>query len=144
MGENGSSELTSSSRWRVPPFCSLDRRLRAALHFPINIRLEKERARLKLPLVAPFFGSLCCMALPSVTSSSRYPLAHNPNLLSRRAMCCFVLNVLLGFVRAVLEALQQPLMQLSPGLRRIRKPSTALITPSVRERELSRVVATGD
>ena len=68
------------------PFSSLDKRSRAALHFPSNIRLEKERARLELTLVDPFLGSLCCMALPSLTSSSKSPLDHHPNLLFRCVM----------------------------------------------------------
>ena len=83
VGEFRSFGLTGSSRWRIPPFSSLDKRSRAALHFPMNIRLENERARLRLTLFDPFLGSLCCMALPSLASSSRSPLSHHLNLLSR-------------------------------------------------------------
>ena len=86
VGEFRLSGLARSSRWRMPPFPSLDKRSRAAFHFPSNIRLEKERDRLELTLVDPFLCSLCCMALPSLTSSSKSPLDHHPNLLSRCVM----------------------------------------------------------
>ena len=59
VGEFGLSGLTGSSRWRMPPFSSLDKRSRAALDFPTKISLEKEQARLELALVEPFLGSLC-------------------------------------------------------------------------------------
>ena len=57
VGEIGSSGLTWSLRWRIPPFSSLDRRSSAALHYSTNIRLEKERARFELALVEPFLAA---------------------------------------------------------------------------------------
>ena len=37
VGEFRSFGLTGSSRWRMPPFSSLDKRSRAALHFPMIV-----------------------------------------------------------------------------------------------------------
>ena len=55
VGESGSSGVMRSLRWRIPPFSSLDKRSRVALHFPVNIRLEKERAMFELAFIGPFF-----------------------------------------------------------------------------------------
>ena len=84
VGVFGSSGLARSSRWRMPVFSSLDKRSRAAIHLPSNIRIEKEKARLELSLVYLFLGSPCCMTVPSLTGSAKSPLDHH--LLSRCVM----------------------------------------------------------
>ena len=86
-----------SSRWRMPPLSPLDRRSRAALHLPANMRLANERASFSLALLELVLGRRCWMALPSRTRSFRLPSFHFFSLLSKQVMCSFVLEALCGF-----------------------------------------------
>ena len=59
-----------SSRCRMAPFSSLDRRSRAALHFPTNIWLAKLRARLLLALKDVWVAFAVVFCLPSPAHSA--------------------------------------------------------------------------
>ena len=55
---------------------------------PFFLPREKVKGGFTLPhehqVGEPFLGSLCCIALPSLTSLSKPQLDHHPNLLSRQ------------------------------------------------------------
>ena len=87
VGEFGLLASAGSSRCRIPRFHCV----REALHFPI---IEKLWARLLLDLAVPNLG------IPSLTRSSRLPLAQLTNLLSKQAMWSLVFEPLLGFWRS--------------------------------------------
>ena len=74
-------------------FVSLDRGSRAALHFPVYIKLAKGQDKLFLVLVDLYFGSLYCIAVPSLTNSSRFPLTHQTNFLSMHLIWSLVSEV---------------------------------------------------
>ena len=57
----------------------LDRRSKAALHLPANIRLVKERASFSLALLELELGNRPWMVLPSNTRSFRLPSFHFPS-----------------------------------------------------------------
>ena len=81
----------------MPPFSLFEKRSKAALHLPANIRLAKERAKFSLALRKLNFGRGCWIAQPSNTSSPSPPSFQIFSLLSRQVMCSFVLEVLCGF-----------------------------------------------
>ena len=92
--------FTMSTRRRTSPlFCSVIRR-KAALVFPTNIRLAKERASCLVSLEGGHLGRRCWIVLPSNTRSFRFPSLQRDNLLSRQAMSSFDLEERKGFWRA--------------------------------------------
>ena len=98
-GDNGSSGIAGSFRWSSPlDIFALDNRSKAALHFPANSNLEKDRASFVVScLISGPLGSFCCKVLPSFTSSISSPFNQRVSLLSRQAICSLVFEDLLGF-----------------------------------------------
>ena len=58
VGESVALGSVWSSRWKMPPSPVFERRSRAALHFPANIRLGKDRAIFFVDFDVRVFGSL--------------------------------------------------------------------------------------
>ena len=88
-----------SFKCNIPPLPLFERRSKATLHFPANIKSAKDRAIFCVDLGVEIFGSLFWIALPSSTRSFRLPSFHNCNVLSRHAACSLALEALCGFCR---------------------------------------------
>ena len=66
----------------MPPSPVFERRSRAALHFPVNIKSAKGLAIFSVDLGVGALGSLCWIALPSSSSLLRWPSFQSVSLLS--------------------------------------------------------------
>ena len=84
----------------MPPSPVFERRSRAALHFPVNIKSVKGLAIFSVDLGVEPLGSLCWISLPSISSWLRSPSFQRVSLLSRQAACSLALEVLCGFCRS--------------------------------------------
>lgn len=98
----GESEMLGSmwsSRCKMPPPPLFERRSKAALHLPANIKSAKERAVLFVDFIVEVLGSLHWIALPSNSNSLRLPSFQDLSLLSRQRACSLALEALCGFCR---------------------------------------------
>ena len=76
-----------------------ERRSRAALHFPVNIKSVKDWEIFFIDLVVETLSSLFWIAMPSSNRLLKLPSFQDVSLLSRQAACSLALEVLCGFCR---------------------------------------------
>ena len=85
VGESWVLRSVWSSRCRMPPSPLFERRSKAALHFPANIRSAKDRAIFSVDFGVEVLSILLWIAIPSSSRLFRSPSFQDLSLLSRQA-----------------------------------------------------------